>query len=58
MTALTRDLDEYLVDYNYDRAHTGRLTHDVCPPTSFTAHARLAPDDDADLSPQPRVRTG
>jgi len=26
MTALQRDLDEYLVDYNFDRAHTGRLT--------------------------------
>jgi len=26
MTALQRDLDEYLTDYNFDRAHTGRLT--------------------------------
>jgi transposase InsO family protein len=25
MTALQRDLDEYLQDYNFDRAHTGRL---------------------------------
>ena len=25
-TALSDDLDEYLIDYNYDRAHTGRLT--------------------------------
>jgi len=31
MTALTHDLDEYLIDYNYDRAHTGRLTHGRVP---------------------------
>jgi transposase InsO family protein len=31
MTALTKDLDEYLVDYNYDRAHTGRLTQGRVP---------------------------
>jgi transposase InsO family protein len=31
MTALSKDLDEYLVDYNYDRAHTGRLTHGRVP---------------------------
>ena len=30
-SALTRDLDEYLTDYNYDRAHTGRLTHGRVP---------------------------
>jgi len=31
MTALQRDLDEYLVDYNFDRAHTGRLTKGRVP---------------------------
>jgi transposase InsO family protein len=30
-TALSQDLDEYLVDYNYDRAHTGRLTQGRVP---------------------------
>jgi transposase InsO family protein len=30
-TALARDLDEYLIDYNYDRAHTGRLTNGRVP---------------------------
>jgi Integrase core domain len=31
MTALQRDLDEYLHDYNFDRAHTGRLTRGRVP---------------------------
>lgn len=31
MTAPTQDLDEYLLDYNYDRAHTGRLTQGRVP---------------------------
>jgi transposase InsO family protein len=31
MTALQRDLDEYLADYNFDRAHTGRLTNGSVP---------------------------
>jgi len=31
MTALQRDLDEYLHDYNHDRAHTGRLTQGRVP---------------------------
>ena len=31
MTALQRDLDEYLTDYNFDRAHTGRLTKGRVP---------------------------
>jgi transposase InsO family protein len=31
MTALQRDLDEYLTDYNFDRAHTGRLTNSRGP---------------------------
>jgi transposase InsO family protein len=31
MTALQRDLDEYLTDYNHDRAHTGRLTNGRLP---------------------------
>jgi transposase InsO family protein len=30
-TALAQDLDEYLIEYNYDRAHTGRLTHGRVP---------------------------
>ena len=30
-SALTHDLDEYLTDYNYDRAHTGRLTNGRVP---------------------------
>jgi transposase InsO family protein len=30
-TALQRDLDEYLADYNHDRAHTGRLTKGRVP---------------------------
>jgi transposase InsO family protein len=30
-TALARDLDEYLNTYNYDRAHTGRLTQGRVP---------------------------
>jgi transposase InsO family protein len=31
ITALQRDLDEYLIDYNFDRAHTGRLTNGRLP---------------------------
>jgi hypothetical protein len=31
MTALQRDLDEYLASYNHDRAHTGRLTKGRVP---------------------------
>jgi transposase InsO family protein len=31
MTALSHDLHAYLIDYNYDRAHTGRLTHGRVP---------------------------
>jgi transposase InsO family protein len=31
MTALQRDLDEYLAEYNTDRAHTGRLTQGRVP---------------------------
>jgi transposase InsO family protein len=31
LTALQRDLDEYLSDYNFDRAHTGRLTRGRVP---------------------------
>jgi transposase InsO family protein len=31
MTALQRDLDDYLLDYNFDRAHTGRLTKGRVP---------------------------
>jgi transposase InsO family protein len=31
MTALQRDLDQYLHDYNFDRGHTGRLTRGRVP---------------------------
>ena len=31
MTALSQDLNEYLAEYNYDRAHTGRLTQGRVP---------------------------
>jgi transposase InsO family protein len=31
MTALAADLHEYLIDYNFDRAHTGRLTQGRVP---------------------------
>ena len=31
MTALQRDLDEYLTEYNYHRARTGRLTQGRVP---------------------------
>jgi hypothetical protein len=31
MTALQRDLDEHLTDYNFDRAHTARLTNGRLP---------------------------
>jgi transposase InsO family protein len=30
-SALKRDLDDYLIQYNYDRAHTGRLTQGRVP---------------------------
>ena len=30
-TALAHDLKDYLIDYNYDRAHTGRLTQGRVP---------------------------
>jgi transposase InsO family protein len=32
LTALERDLTEYLRYYNFDRAHTGRLTNGRIPP--------------------------
>jgi transposase InsO family protein len=31
MTALAQDLDAFLADYNFDRAHTGRLTQGRIP---------------------------
>jgi hypothetical protein len=31
ITGLRRDLDEYLETYNFDRAHTGRLTQGRVP---------------------------
>jgi hypothetical protein len=37
------DPAEYLPEYNYDRAHTGRLTQGRVSATSSTAPARLPP---------------
>ena len=38
-TALQQDLDEYLDEYNYDRAHNGRLTKGRVPADIvFRAH--------------------
>ena len=31
MTALSQDLEDYLDEYNVDRAHTGRLTQGRVP---------------------------
>ena len=31
MTALAQDLDAYLLEYNTDRAHSGRLTQGRVP---------------------------
>jgi hypothetical protein len=31
LTALAKDLDHYLAYYNFDRAHTGRLTNGRIP---------------------------
>jgi predicted RNA-binding Zn-ribbon protein involved in translation (DUF1610 family) len=31
ITALAQDLDAYLIEYNYDRAHTGRVTQGRVP---------------------------
>lgn len=39
MTALTKDLDVFLDDYNFDRAHTGRLTQGR-PPADIVFGAR------------------
>src|SRR4051795_7573315 len=36
------DLDAYLIEYNYDRAHTGRPPTAASPPTSPSANAKLA----------------
>jgi hypothetical protein len=38
MTALSQDLTEYLQEYNYDRAHTGR--HTQVEWTPFRGHVR------------------
>jgi transposase InsO family protein len=43
MTALQRDLDEYLADYNHDRAHTGRLTRGRVPADIVLGPARRGP---------------
>jgi hypothetical protein len=31
MTALAQHLDQYMFDYDFDRAHTGRLTQGRVP---------------------------
>lgn len=41
-SGLEQNLDEYLVDYTYDRARTGPHPEEACPQTSSTAHARRA----------------
>jgi hypothetical protein len=57
VTALTRDLDGYLTEYNHDHAHTGRLTKDACPQTSSMLPATPVPDKGTHLSTQLGVRT-
>jgi transposase InsO family protein len=39
ITALSQDLDQYLLGYNFDRAHTGRHTKAGCPQIPSTAPA-------------------
>jgi hypothetical protein len=56
-TAPEQDLDQYLLDYNYDRAHTGRLTHGRVPADIVYGARKPAPPDDTDLSVHLRVRT-
>jgi transposase InsO family protein len=53
LTALTRDLDEFLHYYNTDRAYTGRHTKAANRPTSSTVPARCEQRDD--LSRPPRA---
>lgn len=36
LTALAKDLEQYLGYYNYDRDHTGRLTNGRIPGESST----------------------
>jgi hypothetical protein len=43
MTALQRDLDEYLTDYNCDRAHTGRLTNGRVPADIVFGARKMSP---------------
>ena len=42
-TALTKDLEEYMRYFNFDRAHSGRLTKAGCPRISSSAPARRGP---------------
>jgi transposase InsO family protein len=57
ITALEKDLDEYLHYFNYDRAHTGRLTQGRVPPISSSAPARQRPSDEREASLHLGVRT-
>jgi hypothetical protein len=61
LTALRRDLEQYLNDYNTDRAHTGRLTKGrITADIAYSARkmgapARWEPDHD-NLSRLLRIR--
>ena len=57
MTALAHDLAEYLDEYNYDRAHTGRLTQGRVPADIVYGARKTSTRDDADLSLHLGVRT-
>jgi len=49
ITGLERDLDEYLDYFNFDRAHTGRLTRGECPEISSFASERWGPRDEREV---------
>ena len=56
-TALRKDLDDYLRYFNFDRAHTGRLTNGRIPARSSTAPAKQGPSDERELSQHLGIRT-
>lgn len=58
ITALRRDLDEYLRYYNTDRAHTGRLTKGRVPADIVFGARKMASADEPELSSHLGVRTG
>jgi hypothetical protein len=43
LTALAQDLDEYLIGYNSDRAHTGRLTQGAVPADIVYGARKISP---------------